>query len=589
MIRIPFVLCVLLGTAFPVPPQEAPGQDPPDAPAGDVTREFKATIWDQQTLVADLSAVEASITDRSTMTGALRRGTVVYYTKPATPDEVSQKIRMNFGAGQVDGRTITFDLHTGVTIAMENGTKIETPDLRVEYPTRTLRTEGPVRITDPEVALTGIGFEGDDTLKQITILSSGALQITGRPADLKQPGPRPPRGPNSILTRLSCAGPLSIRDLGTEMPGPHRYMRLSATDNVVLEREEAGRRTQTTAKSALIYLIHLRTGGVEPLSVALRGAIETTDSDGAKMRAEKLDWESRDDLLRLSGAPEVVLLRQGQSVMARQAVIDRWAGRAVFTGNPHALVSPAGEGSALNLSAQELEMLLTTVGGRQQASSLRASGDVALEGELDPSAGPIVARGSVFTWNILENQGSLQGSPFARIDRGRSLVQSPEIFFEGRTMFVLKGPKRLHFVHQPKPKPGEAAQAPIVLRASCRGDVVYDAGQRLVTLADDCVVSTPDMRMEARRLHLRLSAEGDDLEALRGFGGVKIDRQGLRLSGDSLLYEPDRDMIEVRGEPYAVASMKGLESRNGILRLDQATGRIEFEGGRYGGRIDLSR
>jgi lipopolysaccharide export system protein LptA len=532
--------------------------------------------------------------DKTSVSGELRGAHIAYFTQPRTAQEQSQKVTLKCGVAQVDGKKLTFALRDSVDVTMEDGSRIEAPDLFVNYRLSQMTTKSAVRVTRPNAVLTGVGLDADDTLRQVTVMKDGAIEITGRPADLRTNGSPPP--PEAMITRLRCAGPLSVRDLTLEIPGPRRYMRIDARDGVRIEREDPSRRVAATADDTLIYLARRKPPegreSIEPVSLTLRGAISIDDSSGVQVRASTADWSLDDDLLHLGGAPQVEVVQGEQRVRARTAVVDRWAGRAIFRDDLVASLQTSAGSKPLEVRATELVLESSMAAGRPQASMIRATGSVRVTGDAGPQGGKIDATGDRFTWSVPGGRGALFGTPFARIVQGESRIDAPEIVFEGRSMFVVKGPKRIHLVNE-KPQgamekvwePGRRTE----IAVATDGDVVYDGGAGIVRILDRSIVRSDGMRVSSDRLTILMAPDGQGISEVRGHGHVDVVRPDMRFVGDLLWYVPSSGKIEVRGEPHVVATMQGLETRNAIVRYDPSTGRVEAEGGRKRGRIEIPK
>jgi hypothetical protein len=564
---------------------------------------IKATLWEGQTLVADINCADATISDRdrNSFSGEIRGCDVTYYTQPRAADEVSQKVNLHAGAGTVDGKKKTFSLRDRVAVKMADGSRIETRSLHVDYPLQTLTSDQPVSLTRQNATITGTGMRADDTLRQVTILKDGSLEIAGEPRDLVRTAKSPPAAAAvTMFTRLRCAGPLSIRDLSLEIPGERRFMAVDARDGVRIEREEQGRKVVAHADTAVIYVSRVKDeegrDTVEPVSMTLRGNIRLADGQGAGATADTADWNVNDDLLRLHGAPHVEVIHAGQRVRSRSAVLDRWSGTATFRGELVATLALPGAAQSLDLCARELEIEAVSLGGQPQPSAVVAVGDVRVRGEAG-AAGKIDATGTRFVWNAIDNRGVLTGEPFAKIVQGESVIESPEVAFEGRSMFVVKGPKRMHLVQLEPPGALEkiwgaaADRAPgrrTEIRIRCAGDVAYDGGSGTITLLDRCEVVADGVLLSADRLFLKMSPAGG-IADVRGQGRVKIERDGMRFSGDTFRWLPEKRTVEIRGEPHVFASVRGLDSASQIVRLNQETGRIESIAGPGGGKIRVTR
>jgi len=316
------------------------------------------------------------------------------------------------------------------------------------------------------------------------------------------------------------------------------------------------------------------------------------DSGGMEADAASADWSLDDDLLRLAGAPRVDVVQGGQRVTSRVAVLDRWAGRATFRDDLLATLRTSPESKPLEVRATELVLETERAGGRLQGSWVRAVGNVRVSGEAGPKGGRIDATGTRFSWNASEGRGALHGSPFARIVQGESTIDAPEVLFEGRSMFVVKGPKRMRLIEE-KPRgafekvwnpPGRTE-----ISIMTDGDVVYDGTAGQVRMIDRCEVQSDDVKLAADRLTLVLSENGQGVSDVRGQGRVVVERPGMRFLGDTLSYAPATGKVEVRGEPHVVALFRAIETRNAIVRYDPSTGRVEAEGGRYRGKIEIPR
>ncbi|MBI2931163.1 MAG: LPS export ABC transporter periplasmic protein LptC [Planctomycetes bacterium] len=546
--------------------------------------------------------------------GEFKRVDMTWHTQPNDRTQPSRKVGLRADRATVDFiEKKTIELHDSVVVVMEGGPNgigwtIEAPDLFLDCETQILRTQSDVVVRRPDAFLRGSGLEADNALRRLTILRNGTLQITGALSDLAPPTARPSEHSNGgkrpkFVHRLRSTGPLSIRDMSEENPGPWGFVMISARDGVRLEREDEEHNLCALADSAVIHVAARRenggrSSGLSPCSVTLRKAIQLQDSAGLQALAETLDWNAGDDLLRLTGAPCVETRQGEQLIRARTAVIDRWIGRVVFNDDLTATLTPEN-GQKLHIQADQLEILTEKLAGKVQPSQVRASGNVHLQGDVDPSRGRIAAAGSTFVWNASEGRGRLEGAPFAQIDNGGSHIRAPEIVFEGRSMLVVKGPKVLRFVRVKPPgglekawafagdRPADGRTEEVLVR--CEGDLSYDGTSGRIALAGRCRVTTQDVQVAADRLFLRLTEKGDDVSEMRGFGAVRLQQKGVRATGDMLAYDRQNGELEIHGEPWVTAWFAGLETRNAVVRLDLATKSLELVAGRHRGRIQIPK
>ncbi len=538
------------------------------------------TFWDGDYLVAEVRGRTGTY-DQTAKTGVVRIGRVTYYTKPRTADEKSRKIMLEFPSGELDGNKNHFALPEGAIVHMDDGTRIEAQQLDLDYSLQRLTSKKPVKLTKPGVVLTGAGLDADDTMKQMIIPSDGYLEITGRPQDLA-PDKTPPSPPSPIVTRLHCAGPLMLRDI----PGPEKILMISAEKTVQFERHEPGADTKATADSLVLYFAK-RDKTLAPISATARGAITMTDTRGSKATASSLDWESFDDIVRLK---DVDFTMKTQRIVARTAVIDNARGFATFTGNLRADVSPEEGQPPLHVTAERFDLTLD-MRGAPAPSSVLAVGNVVVDGDFGPvgQRQAIHATGSEFSWDVGENSGRLIGVPFAHVTQGQSLIIAPLLVFEGRSLLVVKGPKRLNLVQVQPPSlwdrarntafslPSDLGARRVEIKVATDHDIRYDADRRLVSILGRCTAQTPEFALVADRLFLRLAAAGG-IEEARAFGAIRVSGgpQGLSLTGDALIYRPATGSVEVVGAPRAYATIKDVEVSAPWLKYDQATQSVSF-------------
>ena len=539
------------------------------------------TFWDGDYLVAEVRGKTGTY-DQTAKTGVVKQGRVLYYTKPRTADEKSRKIMLEFPVGELDGNKNHFALPDGAIVHMDDGTRIEAQQLDLDYSLQRLTSKKPVKLTKPGAVLTGAGLDADDAIKQMIIPSDGYLEITGRPQDLV-PDKTPPTPPSPIMTRLHCAGPLILRDLA----GPEKIFMIAAEKNVQFERHEPAADTRATADSLVVYFAK-RDKAMAPISATARGAITMTDSRGTKATASSFDWESFDDILRLK---DVDFTMKTQRIVARTAIIDHPRGFATFTGDLRADVAPEEGQPPLHVTAQRFDLTLD-LRGSPAPSSVLAVGDVVIDGDFGPAdqRQSIHATGSEFSWDIAANSGRLVGVPFAHVTQGQSHIVAPLLVFEGRSLLVVKGPKRLNLVQVQPPTPWDRARnfvfslpadtgaRRVEIKVATDFDIRYDAGRSLVSILGRCTAQTPEFELAADRLFLKLAAGGGGIEEARAFGAIRVagGPQGMSLIGDALVYRPAQGAIEVVGSPRAYATVKDVEVSAPWLKYDQATQGVSF-------------
>jgi hypothetical protein len=285
-------------------------------------------------------------------------------------------------------------------------------------------------------------------------------------------------------------------------------------------------------------------------------------------RGDTLDWDHRDlsfwseDFARVEGTPAVAKIGANE-VRSRKMRFTGPEGRALFEGDVKARLQPDPGGPAsrpVELAAERLEtQAVPRVPAGWELRDVEATGQVVLTGLIPGQAdAPGKAEAQRFRWDLVSQRGLLEAPRFVRILQGTNTILAPRVVVEqGGATVVLKGPKSIRFS-----QPGENGEIE-EYRASSEGDAVLQSGTGRIRLERDCSLVTRDFRMTCDRVDALLGKEGQGLQSLRAFGGVRARRtaDGVNLFGDRMTYDPTKKELELFGTPFAVAEGKRMVSQ----------------------------
>lgn len=588
-------------------------QDPtPSPPPGQQTTvDFGPLhVFDGNDLVAVMRGASADYNTRL-QSGTVRQGRLIYYTDPVGSDvKSSRQVVLDFALARVDNLKKRYSLSDGVEIVMDDGTHIATRSVDVDHARQLIRCPERVRMLHfgmdgpldwirflagptPDAELSGASLDIDNAGRTYTVSKDATLILKGRPEDLVPGHPRGPRAPQSM--ELRSAGPMEIKDFARELPGGWRILRITASADVRMSRTDANGTVAVRADHAVFYVARVAQGPrteTIPIAAACRGKILIEDSRGMKVACERLDWNHRDDVLRLEGSPRVDLEQGGHRLHAQAVVVDRWTRRIRFLGDIAASLKTEEGKPPLDVIATDLELECLDFGSTWKPAVLRAWNGVKLTGSWGTAGGGALrADAEEFVWDAVERRATLRGRPNASVEQGGHLAVAPLIVFEGfggagGSLMVVKGPKVIRFTHA-----GQGGER-LKVHVTGDGDVEYDSTAGRVKLVDRHLVRTEDSTLVADVLHLQMSPDGDAVETIRGFGRVELSRaagpggSAVHLAGEAVVYRPVEHVVEVHGLTRATMRLGGLGELTGrTIRYHERTREAEVVGGRGTGRL----
>ena len=449
-------------------------------------------------------------------------------------------------------------------------------------------------LAGPEGTVRGEGLVVDDDMADLKVDRHGFLEVVGDPQALSQPGRTSTT--RRLVSQLSCRGPLRIRELA---PGRRA---ISAREGVRLDRLG-----ETGTETALADRMDITLGSrLDPATLRSEQVVERVEAagdvrliavlfaDGREvaaradtMRVEQQifdDWESTQ--VGLEGVPAEVALGATR-IRAARISLDHPFGAALFEGGVDARIADLGGPGQPPVSLRSRRLAARFTPRADDVEALEADGDVRLEGLLAGGGGGR-AEADRFVWDRPGNRGYLQAPRAVRLEQGGTRVLAPFVLLQdGGRSVLLQGPKQIVFVQE---RDGVRDE----LRASCEGDILYDAAAGRIRLRDQCLLRTPDFRLAADRVDVELDPVKRQLAAMNARGGVRAWRptENVLLSGDRLAYDPARQEFRLRGTPQAVATAGRARTLQDEIILYEADGpggeRVrytEMRGGARGVRI----
>lgn len=558
-----------------------------------------------------------------------------YFTDPKSAEEKSERITFRAGSGRLDNAAGRLELADGVLLERDDRTTLKAPTALVLYtrkfeclPCGVLQLKGgncpgckkglrdrtytTVEVKrdfvlsrpDPLVVLTGEGLEADDALRKLTVARNGHIEIQGNPKTLAAApaGTEDPR--NAEITRLHAQGPLVLR----EPPGDASHIQITATGKVRIEREdERGKATVVADEAEIIAVrkIHPDTkrSTIVPERLTARGNVRLTERSRDRemtATAESIEWEHLEtqegvlELAQLTGAPFVTAESGPYKVRSRTVTLDRITGVAVFEKEVSTRLVTGKEADAAPVvihSNRMVARLVETPAGRE-LEDVEALESVRIEGLVrnpGQEAGTISAER--FLWNLRTERGLLEGKPFVRILQGKNSILAPKVVMEGRSILILKGPKRIR-LSQPREDGGTDEYF-----VTSRGDIeLNSAGARTrIILPGPSEVRTAEFLLSARRMSVTLGADGKQIESLLASGDVRARRlkDGITMYGGQLRYDPSDGAFTLLGLPIAVAESGPQVVSGERIRLFDKPGEdpgktvryTQIQGGTQGVRI----
>ncbi len=411
-------------------------------------------------------------------------------------------------------------------------------------------------IAGAEGTVRGEGLHADDDMTEIRVDRHGYLEVVGDPQAFTRPGPA--AGPRRLITQLACRGPLQIRELA---PGRRTVL---AREGVRLDRID-----ETGTQTALAEHMDIAMGSrIDPATLRGVPVLERVEAagdvrlsavlfaDGRELagRAEGMlierrafdDWETT--RIALDGAPAEVALG-ATWVRAPRISLEQPFGAALFEEGVDARIAGLGAPGQPPVRLRSRRLAARLAPGGNDVEVIEADGDVRLEGLLAGSGGGR-AEADRFVWDRPSATGHLQAARGVRFEQGATRVVAPFIALsDGGHSVRLQGPKQIVFVQERDGRRDE-------MRASCEGDILYDAGAGRIRMSDRCLIRTPDFRLSADRVDVTLDPLKRELASLSARGAVRAWRpaENVLLSGDRLAYDPARQEFRLRGTPQAVAS-----------------------------------
>lgn len=199
------------------------------------------------------------------------------------------------------------------------------------------------------------------------------------------------------------------------------------------------------------------------------------------------------------------------------------------------------------LEAETIE-LFTATGDARARHSVRHT----LERRPGRSAGlpGSEAEAALVTARVFQYEADAQLARYregALLRSGKSELRAVEI----RSIDAGPGQRRLEASGDvvtllfPKPKPGEAEQAPIDARAQ---EMAYDEAKREIVYKGGTVLTQADVRTKSPQAILLLTRDGGDLERLEAFDPVELKQTTRTATGQRAVYTPADKTIVVTGD-----------------------------------------
>jgi hypothetical protein len=451
-------------------------------------------------------------------------------------------------------------------------------------------------LVGPDGTVRGEGLEVDDDMADLRVERQGFLEVVGNPQALSQPGKAPAL--HRVISQLACRGPLHIRELA---PGRRA---ITAREGVRLDRLD-----ETGTETALADRMDITLGSrIDPATLRSVPVLERVEAAGdvrlnavlfvegrdVAARAESMrmdrrtfdDWETT--RIVLEGAPAEVALGSTWVRSARIS-LEQPFGAALFEGGVEARISDLGTAGQPPVLLRSRTLAARLAPNANDVETLEAEGDVRLEGLLAAGGGGR-AEADRFVWDRPAARGYLQASRVVRLEQGATRVLAPFIGLEdGGRSVLLQGPKQIVFVQEREGVRDE-------LRASCEGDILYDAAAGRIRMRDRCLLRTADFRLSADRVDVELDPVKRQLASMSARGSIRAWRpaENVLLSGDRLAYDPVRQEFRLRGTPQAVASAgRAMTLQDEIILYETAAAdgsRVrytEMRGGGNGVRITI--
>jgi lipopolysaccharide export system protein LptA len=252
---------------------------------------------------------------------------------------------------------------------------------------------------------------------------------------------------------------------------------------------------------------------------------------------------------------DVVLTDAGRRATGERGVFDLVQDRAELFGRPAVVETERGRMEAPRLRYTRADGLAHGTGG------VRARLEEAEESAL---GGTPLGRGDGPVW-VEAEEGYFRDRPRTflfqgrvRAWRGDDLLVADELRGdEPEDRLVATGDVRTLWVPEKDgPEAGEA-DAPLEVRAP---ELVYRKSRRLLTYSGGVVARQEGRTMACREMELEL-AEGGGVAELVCTGAARVEDpvQGRTLTGERLLYHPDRRVVEVEAAAGGKVTMKDRE------------------------------
>ena len=507
-----------------------------------------------------------------------------------------EKILIRGATGFYDRAVQRARLEGQVTVRQEDGTELRTDALDLDILQKRLTTDGRVELRKPGLTLTGAGLEASEVLNVLALRSTVILNVRGAVGGLLRevPGARAGEGGEAAEMTMTCEGPATLARLPVPRPETGATEELRLARGVVLTRHEPAGILRLTGDAATFDLYH---GGAAPATAAggvpaparvtevrradLVGGVQLVDAQGLSGSAHRLVWSPAEDRLELTGDSGVRVVRGVHVLQGRQVTLDRRTGRAVCRADAQMTFVPesgSGEGGEVRAAAtpwvircDEIAMRLTP--DLKGLDAVDATGRVTITGSIGAAAGGAAperqtAAGDRFVWEGSARRGLLTGAPVTLAQGGHRMEAARVVFFPFDQRVVLQGPKRIELAAEasaPSPAPAPPVSAPgaapaaeggIVLTSA--GDIAVAAGDGTIEVGDRAQILSPQTRLEADRLRIRLAAGGGVDRAL-GWGHVRLsDRaSGAEVFGDHLAWDVRAQEFLVEGVPFAYILQKG--------------------------------
>ena len=559
-----------------------------------------------------------------------------YYTEPKVPGEKSEKISFRAEKGRLNTRR-RLNLSGGVRIQREeDAATLETEsavilfDRKFECRPCSIIKEGGgkcpkcgkgmnertftsvevdkkfvLKRAEPYSLLTGVGLHADDVLRELRVRREGVIEFLGSPESIAGIKPDPAAPGDGFLTRMLSTGPLVVRESG----GVETRVLVRSLGGVRIEREDAQGRIIVTADTAELSARRPpKVDGKAPRPVIERiiaqGNIKLVDgsSRDLKASADSLTWSATEgasgvlERATLTGKPFVSAENGPYTIKAKRAILERLSGMAFFEDEVTATLVPKDKPDAppIVIRSDKLNARMEPTPEGRRIREVEATGNVRLGGiEGKAGAGSEQIEAERFHWDLAEERGVLQGRPFVRLVRDRTTILAPLVVLEGRSIQVLKGPKRIHIV-QPKEGGGEAT---IVVASEGDIEINSSGGKRRIILASPSQVRTDEFHLAARRMEVTLASEGGEIEELTARGEVRAIRlvDDVSMYGEHLRYEPSDQSFTLTGVPHVVAEARGQILRPEQIRIFKGphpltgveTVFTQLRGGKHGIRIQI--